>query len=58
MCTVVSSRESQRSVDLSTLLERATGGLAFNGEQIFRPSWFYQLLNEQLLNDPFWLGCE
>ncbi len=38
---------------LSNLLERATGGRDLANCNLFRPSWFYNMLE-----DPFWLWCE
>ena len=41
------------SVDLPELFERATAGKQLDRERIFRPSWFYSIIE-----DPFWIWCE
>jgi uncharacterized protein len=41
------------TVDLETILERATSGRELDKARVFRPSWFYNLIE-----DPFWIWCE
>jgi hypothetical protein len=41
------------SIDLPTLLKRATSGKQLDKSQLFRPSWFYSMID-----DPFWVWCE
>ena len=40
-------------VDLETILERAISGRRLDKARIFRPSWFYSMIE-----DPFWIWCE
>jgi hypothetical protein len=40
------------TVQLVELLERAKCGHAVGSDRLFKPSWFYYLLE-----DPFWLWC-
>jgi uncharacterized protein len=39
--------------DLETILERATSGRPLDKARVFRPSWFYPMIE-----DPFWIWCE
>ena len=39
--------------DLETILERATSGKQLDKARIFRPTWFYSLIE-----DPFWIWCQ
>ena len=39
--------------DLQQMIERATAGRSPDKSRLFRPSWFYCMLN-----DPFWIWCE
>jgi len=41
------------SIDLPTLLMRATSGKQLDKSRLFRPSWFYSMID-----DPFWVWCE
>jgi predicted RecB family nuclease len=41
------------TVDLQTILNRATSGRSLDKGRMFRPSWFYSMIK-----DPFWVWCE
>jgi uncharacterized protein len=41
------------AADLETILERAMSGLSLDATRIFRPSWFYSMIE-----DPFWIWCQ
>jgi hypothetical protein len=41
------------TVDLQTILNRATSGRSLDKSRMFRPSWFYSMIK-----DPFWVWCE
>jgi predicted RecB family nuclease len=41
------------AIALLELIERATAGKILDRNRVFRPSWFYPLIE-----DPFWLWCE
>ena len=45
--------ELRLAVSLQELIERATAGKELDRNRVFRPSWFYPLIE-----DPFWLWCE
>jgi uncharacterized protein len=41
------------TADLETILARATSGQSLDKSRVFRPSWFYSIIE-----DPFWVWCE
>ena len=41
------------AVELQSLWERATAGEKLDRNRLFRPSWFYSLIE-----DPYWIWCE
>ena len=41
------------AIDLKRILHRTTAGKRLRRSQVFRPSWFYYLMQ-----DPFWVWCE
>ena len=40
------------TADLNTILDRATAGRQLDKDRVFRPSWFYFIVQ-----DPFWIWC-